>query len=225
MPRFLDSRRQRRTIASEIRAARIGRSSPGSTLIGLSTSDLVLGSSLAVHSSRAGRGTSMPTFYKSGSMYDLRGLPISQISGLLFAVLAFFSVTACGIQFSGPSNETELFKSISVTGDLNAGSALTVTVSVAQAYSVPVTVACFYEMPETLTKDQKDLRFSERAIKIGESLLQPSPPVHPGDGGTLKSVIFNFSIPEPGDYFLACLTPAAPENSLGISFRVTNLSD
>lgn len=80
-------------------------------------------------------------------------------------------------------------------------------------------------MPAELTGDQLALSFDQRASKIGEALLQPGPEVNPGDDAALESISFNFSIPEPGDYFLACLTPAAPENSLGIAFSLTTLSD
>ncbi len=142
----------------------------------------------------------------------------SHISGLIAAVLIFVSITACGIQFRSPSDETELFKSIDLSGDLQPGAELTVTIFLTRSYPVPVIIACFYEMPARLTKDQQNVAFHERATKIGETLLQPLPAANRSEDLILETVTFKFAVADPGDFFLACLTPAAPENRLDISF-------
>ena len=101
------------------------------------------------------------------------------------------------------------------------GSELTLTVSVTRVYPVPVRVACFYEDDARLTADQEKLAFAERAAKIGETVLAPAVDRDPTDKEVLvEKLTFRFSVPEPGDYFLACLTPAAADNGLGLSFEI-----
>jgi hypothetical protein len=129
-------------------------------------------------------------------------------------------LTGCGVSFSEDFDGTELFKSIRLEGELETDAELTVTVSVNQGYPVPVHVACYYEDGSKLTDDQLKLAFQERATRIGDEVLLPAAGATPGDDVERRELSFHFRIGQPGEYFLACLTPAAPENGLGRAFTI-----
>ena len=145
------------------------------------------------------------------------------LSALLPAtvVLAIFGSLACGVRFGSPDPETELFEDIEISGTRTAGSPLTITLGITQAYPVAVQIACYYDLADRdLTDDEKALPFEERATKVGERTLPASPGTEPGDEVDAVEVTFPFSINEPGRYFLACLTPSAPDNGVGTTFTV-----
>ncbi len=141
---------------------------------------------------------------------------------LLLLILALFGLTACGVRFVDSFNGTELFRKLELTGDFLPGKPLTVTVTVTQAYPLPVEVACMYEDSSDLTKDQKKIVFPERATTVGTVTLPASPGTAPGDKKKVEpqEYSFEFTVDQPGDYFIACLTPAATENGIGTSFTV-----
>jgi hypothetical protein len=138
----------------------------------------------------------------------------------LFIVLSIALLPACGVQFGGSFEGTELFKDLEVEGDLFANRELIISLEVNQAYRVPVQVACYYEDRENLTDDEKRVAFQERAVRIGERVLEPSDAESPGDDVPRETLRFPFSIPVPGTYFAACLTPASPENGIGTEFEL-----
>ena len=133
---------------------------------------------------------------------------------LSLAVLPL-TLTACGVSFHETFDGTETFKSISLAGDRSVGNELTLTVTVAQTYPVPVEIACFYEDKDHLTDDDERVAFQERARRIGETVLPPAT-LPPGR----QLLTFDFSVTEPGNYFLACMTPAAADNGLGLLFTI-----
>ena len=107
-----------------------------------------------------------------------------------------------------------------ISGTRTVGNPLTVTLTLTQAYPVAVRIACYYDLSDRdLTDDEKSLPFEERANKVGEATLPPAPEHRPDDEVEETRMDFSFSIPEPGRYFLACLTPSSPDN--GISSTVT----
>jgi hypothetical protein len=97
---------------------------------------------------------------------------------------------------------------------------------ITDGYPVPVRVACYYEDPDAVTEDQERLTFEERATLIGETVLAAREGKRPdqgkGDAEDLprETISFPFDSPPPGKYFLACLTPASPDNGLGLTFTV-----
>ena len=115
---------------------------------------------------------------------------------------------------------TELIKEVEVTGDRFVNRQLTVTMELNEAYPVPVRVACYYENQNRLSKDERKVAFHERATLIGQQMLEPTPTGRPDEKVERSSVSFEFTVSEPGDYFLACITPAAPDNGIGKRFRV-----
>ncbi len=154
-------------------------------------------------------------------MYDRRSLRLRTLPRLLLAPLALFGLTACGVEFSSTFEGTEIFKGISLTGERTTGSELTVTLTLNPSYPVPVRIACYYEDDDTLTDDQEKLAFHDRAIPAGSTVIEPSPNATPGEELERRELSFTFVVEQPGEYFIACLTPAAPENGLGVDFTIT----
>jgi len=130
------------------------------------------------------------------------------------------SLVACGVRLRESFEGTEVFQGIHLSGERSVNSPLTVTLSINQGYPVPLQVVCYYENDHKLTEDQKNLTFQERATPIGETVLPPSPGHRPSEKLQTQSLSFRFSVPEPGNYFLACLTPAAADNGLGVAFVI-----
>ena len=135
-------------------------------------------------------------------------------------MLLLFALTACGVSFRSDFDGTEVFKSISLSGDRVVGSELTLTVEVAQPYPVPIKVSCYYEESESLTDDQKMVAFQERASLMGETVLPPNVGSDPQDKVEKQTLTFKFTPEQAGQYFAACMTPAAAENGYGMSFKV-----
>jgi hypothetical protein len=55
---------------------------------------------------------------------------------------------------------------------------------------------------------------------IGERVLDPVAAEHPSEDAPHRTIRFAFSVPNPGTYYLGCLTPAAPENRINMNFEV-----
>jgi len=124
------------------------------------------------------------------------------------------------VQFVASSDATELFKDLDLEGDRFANRELVLALEVSQSYPVPVRIACYYEDRENLTEDEEKVAFQERATLIGERVMPASDAESPGDDVPRETLRFAFSVPEPGTYFVACLTPASPENGIGLEFNL-----
>ena len=124
------------------------------------------------------------------------------------------------MSFRSSFKGTEVFKSISISGDRVAGSELMLTVEVAQPYPVPIKVSCYYEDEDSLTDDQKMVAFQERAPLIGERVLAANAGSDPQDKVEKQTLSFKFKPEQPGKYFAACVTPGAADNGYGMSFTV-----
>jgi hypothetical protein len=145
---------------------------------------------------------------------------LERLARRLLPLVLILALTACGVDFKTTYDDTELFKSVSLGGDRLVNADLTLSVVVTPAYPVPVHVACYYENGDALTDDQLNRSFIERAERIGETVLPPSAGRKPDDDVPEQTLSFHFSIPAPGEYFLACLTPAAADNGLGLLFTI-----
>jgi hypothetical protein len=146
--------------------------------------------------------------------------PASILRRLPFLALLFVALPACGVSFRSSFKGTEVFKSISISGDRIAGSELTLTVEVAQPYPVPIKVSCYYEDADSLTDDQKIVAFQERAPLIGETVLPANVGSDPQNKVEKQTLSFKFKPEQAGQYFAACVTPGAPDNGYGMSFTV-----
>jgi len=171
---------------------------------------------------------------------DLGAKPIR----LSLIVLAAFTLAACGVSFSEEFEGTELFKTAWLTegiagaaGEVCAkqgatwvcrpGMQLSVNVGITNGYSVPVKVACYYEDPDAVTEDDEKLAFAERAKLIGETVLPAQDGRRPdtyaptaGNSKALETLSFVFPAPERGKYLLVCLTPAAADNGIALTFKI-----
>jgi hypothetical protein len=152
--------------------------------------------------------------------YDPHELNPASIRQRLVLLVLLLALPACGVSFRSEFKGTEVFKSISVSGNPVAGSELTLNVEVAQPYPVPVQIACYFENEDSLTDDQKMVAFQERAAKIGEIVLPANVNSDPQDKVEKQKLTFKFKPETPGDYFAACVTPGAPDNGYGTSFTV-----
>ena len=149
-------------------------------------------------------------------LWDVLPSPPIRIAFLLLLL----ALPACGVSFRSNFEGTEVFKKVSISGDRVAGAELTLNVEVAQPYPVPLQVACYYEDPDKVTEDQKNVAFQERAPLIGQAVLPANVGSNPQDKVETQTLTFKFKVDKPGDYFVACLTPAAAENGYGVSFTV-----
>ena len=106
------------------------------------------------------------------------------------------TVAGCGVSFSESFEGTETFEDLQLTGERVPGGELTVSVSVRQGYPVPVKVGCYYENSDELTDDQKKVTFEDRALRIGETILQPAAGQEPDDDELPQQrLTFSFSVP------------------------------
>jgi hypothetical protein len=141
----------------------------------------------------------------------------------LIAALTLLA-TGCGVQFFAPEPGTELFDDIELTGSRTPGGDMTLVLSLTPLYPVAVEIGCYYEEADKeLTDDEERIEFHLRAPKIGEMVLPAAPGRRPDeepDDSDVQVLRFNFRAPEAGRYFVACLTPAAPENGISMTFRV-----
>jgi hypothetical protein len=135
-------------------------------------------------------------------------------------LIALAILPACGIDFSESDRGEDVFKSMTLMGDRFVNRELTVSVDVTVAYPVPVKIACYYENRAALSATQRNVPFAERAMLIGERVMPAVAAEHPSIGAPRETLRFNFSVPNAGVYYLGCLTPAAPENRINLSFEV-----
>jgi hypothetical protein len=149
---------------------------------------------------------------------------------------------ACGVSFSSNFEGTELFEARATLSGTPAGpgsegactktgvvlecsrvSRLTVHLAVTNGYPVPVRVACFIEdQDHTLTDDEKKVDFQDRVPLVAETVLPAEPGRKPGDKNLKEQQLdLTFAVPAPGFYFIACHTPAAPDNGpYGLNVRI-----
>jgi hypothetical protein len=152
--------------------------------------------------------------------YDPHELSPASIRRRLVLLALLLALPACGVSFRSEFKGTEVFKSISVSGERKVGSELTLNLEVAQPYPVPVQVTCYFENEDDLTDDQKMVAFQERAAKVGETVLPANVGSNPQDKVDKQKLTFTFTPKTAGDYFVACVTPGAPDNGYGTSFSV-----
>lgn len=147
-------------------------------------------------------------------------LPARRLRALAL-LTALLLLPACGIDFQEEDRGRDVFKGMTLSGDRFVNRELTVALDLSVAYPVPVKIACYYENRAILSAEQRNVPFAERALLIGERVLEPvAAAAHPSTGAPRETVRFAFSVPSPGVYYLGCVTPAAPENRINLTFEV-----
>jgi hypothetical protein len=131
------------------------------------------------------------------------------------------TLPACGIAFSSDFTGTEVFRDLHLESDFLTGSPIAVELEVSVSYPVPLAISCRYEDTD-ITDDQRAVAFNERTTSVFETALQAQPAGEPSQDkvGDTETFSFEFSVPEPGDYFIACFTVASPENGIGQGFTI-----
>lgn len=140
---------------------------------------------------------------------------------LLLAVAIFAPLLAgCGVEFRYTFEGTELFNGMSIAGERRVGQELVVSVEVNHVYPIPVRVACYLSNEKKLTRDEKNIAFEERARLLGQTVLPPFVDRRPGVESTGEVLSYRFTVEEPGEYLVACLTPGAAENGWSLGLRI-----
>src|SRR5687767_6951144 len=158
---------------------------------------------------------------RGGGCYDPCELTPASILRRCSLLLLLLALPGCGVSFRSNFTGTEIFKSVSLSGERVVGSELTLNLVVTQPYPVPVQIACYAENQDNLTDDQKSVIFHERAPLVGQVVLEPRVGGDPQDKNVEKRELsFKFTPSDAGEWFVACLTPGAAENGYGMAFKV-----
>lgn len=135
-----------------------------------------------------------------GHVASLRPVAVLSLLGVLIA--------GCGVSFSSPPDGTEFFKSLTISGELTAGSPLTAAVEYEQNNPVLTEIQCEIRQDKTLVK----------AIGSEKAAL------HPLGGPTATAFPGNFSLDfsldQPGTYKAECFTPADQDNFILKTFTI-----
>lgn len=169
------------------------------------------------------------------------GLP-----GALIVLCAVAAVlVACGIRLHSAEHETELFKRLTVDGELVTGGHVTLQLAYNQPYSVNVTVSCVLvarggqDLPpappvELNTPDPNAEPTplgipgpiptpKHRVLDILSETIDPNPGGAPPDEATPEpgTIDGEFTAPAaPGRYAVYCYTPADPNNVITREFSI-----
>jgi hypothetical protein len=127
---------------------------------------------------------------------------------LLLLALSCAIFAGCGVKFSDPPEGTEFFKSLSVTGTMQAGASLTATIEYAQHNPVITGVICEIRQGTTLVKD------------IGTRRAPQHPEGGPDATPFAGTFTYDFAIDQPGTYKAECFTPADEDNFIIKTFTL-----
>ena len=151
---------------------------------------------------------------------------------LLALPLLLVVAAGCGISLSADEDESEIFRALSVEGELTAGGEVTLTLAFEQPYPVDVAVECDLLAAEERTRalvtpPAETPAAASRRPDTVLLILAESLPANPQGGpvgeatpapGTLER---SFSLPDlPGRYRVECFTPAEPRNTIGQAISV-----
>lgn len=131
-------------------------------------------------------------------------------SGTLVIILLGLAglLAGCGIGFGAGPEGTELFARLSIEGERTTGSSLTLRLDYTQFYPAPIEVRCLLERDE------------ERVQIIGNRSIPAHPEGGPEATPTTGAFDLEFTVSEPGSYWVVCETPADEENAIGKSLEI-----
>lgn len=170
----------------------------------------------------------------------------------VFAVSGILALTgaACGIDYGTASEETEVFKKLTVTGDFTPGSLLTMTLDWEQPYPADVEIRCqvlFENAQPTATPEGSPVppgvaqRTPTPTPRIPRERPTPKNWVQDIPGHTLQSNDEGGPVEEatptsgtlerrfrapgvPGRYFIRCYTPQDENNAIFQEFTLVSAS-
>lgn len=109
-------------------------------------------------------------------------------------------LAGCGIRFSAAPQGNDFFDSLDVTGDKRVGETLTAAVALSQFYPVEVAVEC------ELLEDSETLK------PIGREVVPAMPNGSPERTPFPWNYSFDFTVDDPGEYYVDCFTPLDEDN-------------
>lgn len=128
----------------------------------------------------------------------------SAVALLIFALLLAF-VLACGLSLEAEEPESEIFRQISVEGDLSVGSTLRLILDYEQPYAATLIVDC--DLRDAAGAKVQDLLRNSLPANPEGSIVGVATPVL----GTFEA---EFEAPStPGRYTIFCLTVEDPANT------------
>lgn len=127
--------------------------------------------------------------------------------------LCGLALAACGVKFTAAEPGTEFFTSIDITGEMRAGSPLTVLVAYEQFYPIDITLHC------ELRRKKEILR------RLGDTVVGPLANGDPDKTPFPGVVAFDFTIDEPGTYIVECLTEKDEDNFIGDEITIRPAAD
>ena len=151
---------------------------------------------------------------------------------------------ACGITLSAGDDETELFKRLTITGDLLPNSTLTLRLEYARVYPVDVRAVCnlLLEDPDWTPTPKPSPGPTPTATEVVIPKVRPTPsntlyeilaetlPANPEGGAVDEAtpvpgvIERQFTVPgEPGHYIVRCYTPLDENNAIAESFTIEAL--
>ncbi len=132
------------------------------------------------------------------------------IPAVVLAFVAPAVLVGCGVAFSPDDEGNEFFQSLDVTGDKRVGQLLTAAVTYEQFYPLFIHMTC-------------ELRQEQQLVKsISEATV---PPLRGGTPGTTPfpgNFAFDFTVEEPGNYRVECLTPRDEDNYIIDEFTIAS---
>lgn len=190
----------------------------------------------------------MITNYLIGSEQHAKSrLTRQRLAVVVFGMFALLA-TACGIDFGEASNETEIFKDLTIEGSFVPGGSLAVTLSYAQQYDVKLKIQCDLLSVEdipTVTPLPTGTLSPLTLVHTPEPTVPRIPLVRPtptnklreifgttlepnNDGGpvgeatpVLGTLEMRFRAPEVGEYLVWCYTPLDLNNAIIEELTVT----
>lgn len=131
----------------------------------------------------------------------------------LLLTVSGLALAACGVKFTAAEQGTEFFTSIDITGEMRAGAPLTVLVAYEQFYPVDITLHC------ELRRKKEILR------RLGDTVVMPLENGGPDKTPFPGVVAFDFTIDEPGNYIVECLTEKDEDNFIGDEIEIAPATD
>ena len=164
-----------------------------------------------------------------------------QLAGALLVSSLSLLVIACGITLSAGDDETELFKRLTITGDIHHDSTLTLKLEYAQVYPVDVRAACDLLIvdPDWTPTPKPSPGPTPTATEVVIPKVRPTPsntlyeilaetlPANP-EGGAVDeatpvpgAIERQFTAPgEPSQYIVRCYTPDDVNNAIAERFTI-----
>lgn len=140
-----------------------------------------------------------------------RPTPCRPLGVILTTVLLSLFIAACGITLSIENSGSEIFKELTIEGELTAGEELALSLAYEQPYPVEILVVC--DLLDPLAEDED----AEELARILSQSVAPNSAGGPPDEATPEpgTIQQTFAAPaSPGLYLVRCRTEADEDNAI-----------